>query len=164
MTFKSYFFIVLAGIILLSLAFFTGRWTKPDPPLPETITNVTAISDTSKVAKASATKIIYKPKKPQLVKDSVYIANFDSSFVDSSGNEITSMNTVSFNEKQKTFQLTEQIEVKGFDTIIRDTVLIEEDHYYTKEVEADPPFYNTWLFGFISGIATVLLIIFGVNL
>lgn len=164
MSLKAYFFVVLAGLILLALAFFTGRWTKADPPIPGPTTTITVISDTSKIAKASATKIVYKEKKPQLVKDSVYVANFDSSFVDSSGNDINSMNTVEFNERTKKFMLMEQIEIRGFETIIRDTVLIEEDHYYPKEVEADQPFYNTFVFGVVSTAIVFLLTILGLNL
>lgn len=165
MSIKTYFFVVLAGLILLTLAFFTGRLTKPNPPKPKPDIHIEYIpGDTIFVEKPSPVTIDYNEKPTQLMKDSIAIANFDSTYTDSVGNEINSKNTVQYNLKQNKFKLNERIEVKGYEKIIRDTIKITETKIETVEVKTDPPFYNTFVFGVISTAVVFLLTIFGLNL
>lgn len=165
MSVKTWFFIVFAGLILLTLAFFTGRFTKPNPPKPQAQTVTEYIpGDTVFIPVYISTAINYKEKPTQLMKDSIAIANFDSTYIDTAGNEIKSMNTVEYNLKQNKFKLNELIEVKGYEKIIRDTIKVTETVVDYVEVEADQPFYDTYVFGAISTALIFLLTILGLNL
>lgn len=161
MSTKSFIFLFIAGISILSLAFLAGRWTAPEPRFENTNQVQHIPGDTSKVSKADASILVYKPKKTELRKDSVVIANFDSTYQDSIGNTIISKNTPKYNLNSDTWEFTETIEVKGFETTIRDTVLISEIKYQIKEipVKVDQPFYDTFEFGAITVIIIEVLTI-----
>ena len=85
----------------------------------------------------------------------IYTTSLDSTFVIDGDTVATLTQEIAFSEGM--FTILSKIKIYPMESIIDSTTTV----YQTVEVPvpADPPFYNTWVTGFISGIISFLLLV-----
>ena len=148
----------------MAVSFFAGRWTKPATQINNNAGETKFIKTDTSFIPVQKNLHIVKSKKAIHKTDTTknynsnqnyYSAEFDS-LIAVDKDSILTKTKVKFDMANTQFAIEQEISYRTFDKMITDTVTVE------KIKMEYVPFYNSFTFGFITGIILMLIgVIFG---